>query len=170
MIEKKIKEIQQIIWPVSPHIWIDPQQFNKLPWKIGAIQGNLYEYGLPHTRSDVIIIPRDQIQDTDDFKITLIHEKLHIYQKTLDQDFKLHLEKNGWKKHQPYQTCPRCRSNPDTDEYIYTQNNKIHQAIYTQNPQSIMDVTYFPKNFFHYEHPYEKLVLDLLKEIKKKPL
>jgi hypothetical protein len=165
IIKKKIQEIQQIKWPQDPNIWIDPQKFNQLPWNIGGMEGRKYEYGLPHTRSDVIIIPKEQIQDTPDFKNTLLHEKLHIYQKAFPFEFASYLQQQGWKIHQHYNECPRCRSNPDTNEYIYKYNNDIHHGIYNNNPQSVMDVTFSPKNFYNYEHPTEKYVLDLLHQL-----
>jgi hypothetical protein len=36
----------------------DGNKCSKIKWKIGMISGNMYENGLPHTRDDVIIIPK----------------------------------------------------------------------------------------------------------------
>jgi hypothetical protein len=54
-----------------------------IKWKIGLVDGNLYESGLPHTRFDLIIIPLkllNRIFGMNQLINTLIHEKIHVYQ------------------------------------------------------------------------------------------
>ena len=38
--------------------WFDGKKANTIPWKLGCIDGKLYENGLPHTRNDIIIISK----------------------------------------------------------------------------------------------------------------
>jgi len=162
IMKKLIKEINNLKWPCDSQVWIDPIKFNQLDWVIGGVQGKKYESGLPHTRSHVIIIPKDWIQDSLDFKNTLLHEKLHVYQKSYPEEFESFLKKNEWKIVKNYNQCSTCRSNPDTNHWIYKKNKQTHVARYTSNPKSVMDVTYYPINFYGYEHPAEKCVLDLI--------
>ena len=38
--------------------WFNGNKAKELPWKIGCIQGKLYENGLPHTRGNIIILSK----------------------------------------------------------------------------------------------------------------
>ena len=165
IIKKLVLEICKLDWSQINQQWVNVEKFKQIPWKFICISGRKYECGLPHTRSDVIIIPKHQIQDTKDFKNTLLHEQLHVYQKTWPKEFNKFLQQQGWKFHQSYSKCSVCRSNPDTNKIIYKKNGEKHVAHYNQNPTSIMDVTYFPVNQWKYEHPNEKYVVELLEQI-----
>jgi len=74
--------------------WINMERLRALPWTIALTKGkgSAYEYGLPHTRGDVIIIPESDVADTDDFVDTLMHEQLHVYQKMYPEDFQKYLD------------------------------------------------------------------------------
>jgi hypothetical protein len=61
-------------------IGFDGEKASKIPWIIGFIDGVEYEYGFPHTRNNIIVIPIKLINSNRLEKI-LIHEKIHIYQK-----------------------------------------------------------------------------------------
>lgn len=68
-----------------------------LPWKLIKVSNN-YEFGYPHTINDALIIPQN-ILLLPDIKIldTLIHEKIHIYQRYYPQIFKdLYNKKYGF--------------------------------------------------------------------------
>ncbi len=139
-----------------------------LKWNIGLIDGKKYEYGLPHTRNNIIIIPISIINNSNDFLKTLIHEKIHIYQKTYNNDIYLYINENGYKKYKTKdklysdQEC-NIRSNPDLNDWIYLdKNNNIMMTCYNNDhPSSIIDTKTQPINSSYYEHPYEYMAYNL---------
>jgi hypothetical protein len=144
--------------------WFDGIKNNKIKWIIGCIKGKLYENGLPHTRDNVIIIPTEKI---DSYNIknltkTLIHEKIHIYQKYYKDDINIYLNKNNFVKVKRRDKYDNIRANPDLDNLIYKDNqNNIYKAIYKNNPSSVEDIIYLPINTQLYEHPYEKMAIEI---------
>jgi len=133
-----------------------------IPWKIGCIVGNKYEYGLPHTRGEIILFPRNKLsQDPKIFTRTLIHERIHIYQKKYPEDVEKFLKDNGYKKYKPI-NLSKTRANPDIDNWTYTDNEgNIMSAEYKKNANTIRDVVFSPKNSYEYEHPLEKMAIDI---------
>jgi hypothetical protein len=121
--------------------WFDGKKASLIPWKIGCIKGDRYEYGLPHTRCDVIILPKGQ----DSLYETLLHEKIHIYQKKYKKEMKRYL--SLFTKIKKREEIDRIRANPDIDKWIY----KNFKSVYVKNPKTIEDVK--GKN----EHPFEKM-------------
>lgn len=90
----------------------------KIPW-VFARTTMLLENGNPHTRQGIIFLPENSL-DRPDINIirTLIHEKIHVYQKLYKCKFIHSLLCNG------YTIIGRTRdyrraSNPDTDNIIY---------------------------------------------------
>jgi len=122
-----------------------------LPWKIGCIKGKLYEDGLPHTRLDTIILNVNNINI-----LTLLHEKIHIYQKKYKKDMKNYL--SLFTKVKKREESDRIRANPDIDQWIYKDDKRIYQTIYVKNPKTIQDV-----RKYKYEHPFEKMAEDIEK-------
>ena len=149
--------------------WIDNNKLRNIPWKFSLIKSNkLYENSFPHTRLDTIIIPKNQIKLTEQFKNTLLHEKLHVYQKLYPNDFQIYLDNNNFIKLIKYNDPNnkyKCRANPDTDDWIYIKDNIIYKSKYKKNVKNISDVIYTPINDSRYEHPREKAVYDLLEKI-----
>jgi hypothetical protein len=145
-------------------IWIDINKFNEIPWIIGCIKGKLYENGLPHTRDNVIIISSENVDKYTIEKLmkTLVHEKIHIYQKMYPKDCEIFLNKLSFKKYKLREKSDNIRANPDLDKWIYKDiNGKIYQAKYNDNPKSIEDITYLPFNNQSFEHPYEKMAIHI---------
>ena len=139
-----------------------------IPWKIGCINGKLYENGLPHTRSDIIIISKEDVNLFSNNKImkTLLHEKIHLYQKEYPNDVLKYLEINNFSKFKKRDEKDNVRSNPDLDNWIYkNKDNEIFKAMYKENPESIEDIEYFPTNNQSYEHPFEKMAIEFEKYI-----
>jgi hypothetical protein len=142
--------------------WFDGKKNNKLKWIIGCIKGKLYESGLPHTRDNYIIISDEKINNYNEEKLTktLIHEKIHIYQKNYINDIEIYLNENNFKKIKKREKYDNIRANPDLDNWIYKDNKQnIYKAIYNNNPLSIEDIKYIPINNQSYEHPYEKMAI-----------
>jgi hypothetical protein len=136
-------------------IGFNGQKASQLKWEIGIVNKTDYEFGLPHTRGNIIILPKKLINDFSLLNI-LIHEKIHTYQKMYKDDVQLYLKHNGYKIHSLKIDNPSARANPDVDEYLYTNSqNELMIAKYNNNPESIMDITIFPINNTKYEHPLE---------------
>lgn len=123
-----------------------------------------YEEGLPHTRENVIFLSK-YVLKYDEFNLTntLIHEKIHIYQRFNKELFSsiisymnysiLDIDKQPYKKY--------IRSNPDTDGKVYYDMNTQKEMIClyrSDKPNSINDII---MNNFALEHPYEKIAYDI---------
>jgi len=138
--------------------WLDGNKMNNLKWIIGCIKGKSYEYGLPHTRNNVIIITCNERNLTK----TLIHEKVHIYQKYYKDDIEKYINQNKFIRIKKREFFDNIRANPDLDNWIYKDHeNKIYKALYNNNPESIEDINYIPINNQSYEHPYEKMAIEI---------
>jgi hypothetical protein len=134
----------------------------QIPWKIGCIIGKEYESGLPHTRDQVILFPRYKLEQSERiFTRTLIHERIHIYQKRYPEDIQQYLKHNGYKRHKPISRS-MTRANPDIDDWTYTdKEGNIMSAEYKKDAKTLRDVVFTPKNTSEYEHPLEKMAVDL---------
>lgn len=143
--------------------WFDGLKANKIDWKIGCMNGTLYENGLPHTRNDIILISKDYLKNNDLRIIkTLIHEKVHIYQKKYSDDAEKFIKLNNYTIIKEKDKNDNIRANPDLNNFIYRdKNNHINKAIYNNNPKNIEDIIYYPINNQSYEHPYEKMAIDI---------
>jgi hypothetical protein len=150
------------------YTYFDGKKANNIEWKLICIQGKEYEYGLPHTRNDVIILPLEYIVSNTDnnIMITLFHELIHVYQKKYPNDIQEYLNKYGYTKVKKRNDIKNIRANPDLDDWIYKDNNNtIHCGIYNNNPTNILDVVYYPNNNSNSEHPYEQMAYELSKEL-----
>ena len=162
-IKSCIYEIDKIFNKINLE-WFNGKKVNKISWKIGCIKGKLYENGLPHTRNDIILISKDSVNNMsyDKLKKTLIHEKVHIYQKIYLDDLKKYLDKKKFVKFKKRTENDNIRANPDLDNWIYKDNNnKIYKAQYNINPTSIEDIIYYPINTQLYEHPFETMAIEI---------
>tara|TARA_B000000437_G_C11689197_1_gene322081 strand:+ start:1594 stop:2421 length:828 start_codon:yes stop_codon:yes gene_type:complete len=140
----------------------------KIKWKFALTYYNNFEYeeGFPHTRHDIIflsekIIPKELNHN---FINTLIHEKIHIYQRFNNIDNII--KKLGFIKHHNTKKYNN-RANPDLNNFLYTNsNNQLLQCIYNDNPKSINDVVCLNNNHI-YEHPYEYMAYKIANEYNK---
>ena len=142
--------------------WFDGQRAANIPWKIGLIQDKVYENGLPHTRNDVILISKKNVDGYTSEKLikTLIHEKVHIYQKKYRRDVLRFLKEYGFTALKTRSEEDKIRANPDLDNIVYMDgNNIIYKATYLENGKTIEDVVYTPKNNQSHEHPFEKMAI-----------
>lgn len=150
----------------NPNIPISCAKLNAIPWKIAITQGRKYENGYPHTRMDVILIDESSINDPD-FVATLLHEKVHIYQRKYSEDVYEWLAKTGYKRSVLRSSYPLARANPDLDQWVYIDptTKKEMVALYNSaKPKSISDVQLVN---YAFEHPFEYLAYqigDLLKD------
>jgi len=126
----------------------------------------LYENGLPHTRGNVIILNETNILSMDLIS-TLIHEKVHIYQKMYPQETDHFIKQMKFKKIDTRKYDDMIRVNPDTNNSIYTINNrKMISSYNSSEPTCITDIKYNERNQL-YEHPLEWMAITITNKIMK---
>jgi hypothetical protein len=144
--------------------WFNGIKANNIKWIVGMNIGKYYENGLPHTRDNIIILSKEHIETYSDNKLikTLIHEKVHLYQKIYKDDVDIYIKKNNFTKIKLRTENDNIRANPDLDNWIYKDNNNnILKATYNNNASSIEDIQYSPINIQSYEHPFEKMAIEI---------
>lgn len=129
-------------------------------WKLGITKNNNYENGYPHTIHDTIILSRTNNININSLVNTLVHEKVHIYQKKYYEQYLLYLKENNFNIIRKKLDSDNIRANPDTyyDNYIYSKNNQIYIMQYNINPTSIGDT--IQRNQY-YEHPLETMAIEI---------
>jgi hypothetical protein len=134
-----------------------------IPWIIG-LTNNDYEKGFPHTRNNIIILSEYVLNNN--IVKTLIHEKVHIYQKTYPEDIKKYLDSNNFKKYLNRNEINQpLRANPDLDNYTYKMGDSIMMSVYNKNASDITDITTYPIDNSKYEHPLEYMAYTLAEVI-----
>ena len=142
--------------------WFNGNKAIDIKWIIGLVKDKTYEAGLPHTRHDIIIISKKDVNNFSDEKLikTFIHEKIHLYQKKYKNDVELYLNEFNFKKIKLRDENDNTRANPDLDNFIYADNNNNQlKAVFNNNPSSIEDIKYIPYNNQSSEHPFEKMAI-----------
>lgn len=150
-IYKANKKLKNINYPGFNY-----NKIKNIPWHIGGIDNNNYEFGLPHTRNHLILINKKNIYDNNLYKL-LIHEKIHVYQKKYPEEINKFLNYFNFKKYR-YKTNYD-RGNPDLDNYIYKKNNIIFQCIIKDSKIICTNDSY------KYEHPFEYMAYDIVDKI-----
>ena len=95
-----------------------------------------YEQGLPHTRENVILLSKNVLKnDALNLTNTLLHEKIHIYQRYNPKIFDTIIKEMGLKEldRKHFKQVKYIRSNPDT-------NNKLYYYPTVKNGSSILDI------------------------------
>ena len=144
---------------------INCSEIASMPWIFALTDSNLYEDGLPHTRANVIFISSTMDQSHNNLVKTLIHEKIHIYQRAHPDEISFYLESKGYIKSKHGQGIPYIRSNPDLDGWIYySPVTKKEMAAYysSDEPSSITDITLTDPSF---EHPYELMAYTITEKV-----
>lgn len=157
-----------------------------IPWKIAITRKNgvnQYEEGLPHTRSDVIFLSEYAINDNiatgkdggqDDMILTntLIHEKVHIYQRYNQDIVEKTIQQMGYRMAGSESNTVLKRSNPDiNDMNYYDADGKLFIFEYKSlKPENINDVKNVNNDNYSSEHPYEKMAYDIANEYTKKTI
>jgi hypothetical protein len=133
-----------------------------------------YEQGLPHTRDNIILLSKNVLKyDALNLTNTLIHEKIHIYQRYNPEIFDTIIQEMGLKEldKRVFKQAKYIRSNPDTNRklYYYPESassdsseydiEKVMVCLYRNDkPNSINDV--IQRNYTA-EHPYEKIAYEI---------
>lgn len=159
-IKRLIKKANKYFKSIN-YEWFNGKIAAEIPWKFGTTLSTSYEKGFPHTVNDIIILNKNFIKKETDSEIlkTIIHEKVHVYQKIIGAESYLSYHK--FVKIKKKGTLDLIQANPDTDEYIYFNlNNKIkYELLYTNN--DINDI-----EMYKYEHPFEEMAYRIENEYK----
>lgn len=148
--------------------YIDKERISAILWKFALTENNGYEEGLPHTREDIIFVTPKLLELPEAQLVkTLIHERVHIYQRTYLTMFQEVLKTQGYKVWRERHGYPLIRSNPDLDKYIYqSPSSDIMVTVYRNDtPKHIQD-TMQPNELK--EHPFEEVaytIADMYKTV-----
>jgi len=132
---------------------------NGYKWKF-ALVGDIYEEGMPHTRTDIIFLsPKIVSYDEDELTKILIHESVHIYQRY--NNMNKYLEENRYKISRRRDSELFVRANPDLDEYIYIDRNgnELFYKYKSSMPSGINDVIPTVN-----EHPFEVMAYKIAED------
>lgn len=153
--DEKIKQIN--------YEWFNGIKCADIKWIFGQTKGKIYENGLPHTRVNIIMLGDDTLKQNDESLInTLIHEKVHLYQKRYPIDLEKYKEVNGFTRVRRRDVNDKIRANPDTDEYIYRDSKgKEMMTIYNDNATGLEDTKTQPENNQSSEHPNEAMAIKI---------
>jgi hypothetical protein len=115
--------------------------FKNIKWIFVKIDTNL-ENSYPHTIKNVIVLSNNFFNNSINRQInTIIHEKVHIYQRMYPQYINILYNKWGFKKTDII--VNNNRNNPDI-KYYYSYNNNLLIQLYINNPRKLNDSnTYF---------------------------
>jgi hypothetical protein len=118
--------------------------FRALPWKFAKVKEYI-ENGYPHTLEDTIIIS-DELLNRSEAEVvkTLIHEKVHIFQRLYPQKVRELLKDWNMKHYNnvPEEVFARMRANPDLDPFIYVHTPSsfaMVQLYNTPTPKALRD-------------------------------
>lgn len=143
---------------LSSNKYIKTDLMRKIRWRFAMTEDTkVYEGGFPHTRTDLIFVTPALIVSKDLVK-TIVHEKVHVYQRKYRAEFQAVLKKKGYVRVGLRAEVPLVRANPDLDEYVYKDPTGAEMAISyaSSKPKSIMDIDASTKDTKR-EHPYETI-------------
>ena len=133
----------------------------RIPWYIVKFED--VELNYPHTLGDIIFLPQKFL--TNPNIKTLLHEKIHIFQRMYPIETSKIITQLGFKPYDTQQSITNLRSNPDTDSFIYINNKTVQAQVYTsENPNDISESeikliigdTYWKvDNSYQKDHPFE---------------
>jgi hypothetical protein len=135
---------------------LDVRIILNIPWRFAKTDGQAYEQGFPHTRSNIIFVATSfSAMDDMTMTTTMIHEKIHVYQRMYPEIVKDYVRNTGFKRHGLRKLYPNIRANPDLDEWVYSHDDKLCMYLYkTSTPTNIEDTTIIGDGT---EHPYEHM-------------
>lgn len=143
-----------------------------IPWKLAKIDASL-ENGFPHTLGDVIILSDAFFsRPIEDMIATLIHEKVHVFQRLYPKETSDIVKAMGFQKYDIDKKELPYRSNPDLPHSCYGTHDGPIIQLYSNNPITLFDskpvlikpnkeVTItahdlgIPSYVHQVEHPYE---------------
>lgn len=112
------------------------------PWNFAKVKASI-ENGYPHTIGNAIVLNERVLRyPINELTKTLIHEKIHVAQRTYPIDFLQLYESIGFEKTSVASRHILARANPDIDNflYIYKSTDQVPMQLYTSKyPSSIAD-------------------------------
>lgn len=179
-LEKFSKEEKAVLETLTTEIdTIPTANLKKIPWKFAKVSQHI-ENGYPHTLEDTIILTSSFFNRSKDYiKTTLIHEKIHVYQRVYNDHIKRLISDLGFKQLAndeylnilPKNIQELKRNNPDvTGTYVYnylipiqlytskTPSNLADSSLYLydiRNRKLLKDNQYLPSYISQSEHPFE---------------
>ena len=165
--DKEKKRLERLMGEADKNLrkikksWFDGERAADLQWRVGYTKGDGYEDGLPHTRYNVILLSEKTLKNDDNSLMgTLIHEKVHIYQKKYPEDVDKFCEEMKIRRLRRREVGDKIRANPDIDNYVYiTGDGEEMKTVYKDNPSGLEDTETYPKNKQESEHPNEKMAI-----------
>lgn len=122
----------------------DFPHLQNIPWKFAKVSDKI-ENAYPHTLQDVIILPVSFFMkgDAKSIMATLVHEKIHVYQRLYPKETLALLTRLGFvqadPRHLPEEISRMRRNNPDI-QGVFHFNNTISVQVYTSvRPASLAD-------------------------------
>lgn len=113
-----------------------------IKWKFAYMKDHKVENGFPHTLGDIIILPASFFKNNEDKQLeTIIHEKIHIYQRMYPLETNeyiinvLHFEI----KNIPSEVRDKIRSNPDLNNVVYGRGSYAFAQVFKDSPASLYD-------------------------------
>jgi hypothetical protein len=142
--------------------YIDKYKLARLEWRLSKTLNRDYEAGYPHTREDIIFLPEEVlIIPMKELIRTMIHEKVHVYERLYHDDFTNWAKYNGYIPYKKFEEYKMRRSNPDLDGIVYLDNTgKETLAIFNTTTPKNIDQAYYPqpgKYGYMAESPIETL-------------
>ena len=155
-------------------------------WRIGCVRGRDYEHGLPHTVGKTIIFTKEMLKEYSWKELidTLIHEKVHLYQKRYPDDIANYLA--HFTATRQRSKADHIRANPDINQTVYTRvygggkeekegkegkegkekegkerkegREKEYKMQYAQHPSNITDTI---QQDYRREHPFEEMAISI---------
>lgn len=135
---------------VDSHL-IDFKLLANLPWKLATFDTKEIENGYPHTHGDTIIIPSDMINNPHVTISTLLHEKVHLFQRQYPLETNiLIINFLGFQLDSMRYQHQNIRRNPDLNEIVYKDaNGKVVLPTYLLEAKTLTDIE------DHLDHPFE---------------
>jgi hypothetical protein len=112
--------------------------FKNIKWVFVKIDTDL-ENSYPHTIENVIVLSNKFFYNSTSSQInTIIHEKVHIYQRMFPEYINILYKNWGFNKVEVDIGIDYNRNNPDI-KYYYSYNNNLLIQLYTNNPRDLYD-------------------------------
>lgn len=140
---------------------IDFSKLADMKWKLACFKRRAVEEGCPHTRMDIIFLDKGLINEMShrDLTRTMIHEKVHVYERAYPGDMEKWMKSKGFKKFKREMEYPRFKNNPDLDGWVYLdfEGREGLMQFRSINPKDFWDQEYPIPGESSSEHPYETL-------------
>lgn len=108
-----------------------------IPWKLVKLDVSI-ENGFPHTLGDVIILSDAFFsRPIEDMTVTLIHEKVHVFQRKHPDLTEQIIKQMGFKRYDIQKERLPYRNNPDLPHQCYGNHEGPIVQVYDSNPRTL---------------------------------